>query len=334
MVVCKKCALDTSSPGITINASSGLCQFCESYTPLTVENREKSRAQMDTLFASVPGQGTYDVIMALSGGIDSSYALYRLKEEYPHLRVLAVQFDNGFISDIAFENARKFCDLTESTYFRLSLDNNQLQEAFGKAALSKNAFPGFAKFRASDICNTCMSIIKQKLIEMALQTKTPFIVFAFSPGQTEAPFVPLPRHFMTWIRKLFDDQLKTMGVTARDQYLTDLQLIANSPKEAEVTIIHPYLVWEYNKAAFRQECIRHGWIAPDLDDPNSSNCLLNAFATKNHFDKYHIHSYAVDLSSLVRQGTLTREEALRSLNITFSDASIEKVRRKLLPETK
>ena len=81
---------------------------------------------MDALFASPPKHpGKYDVIMALSGGVDSSYALYRLKKEYPHVKVLAVQFDNGFISDTAFYNAKKFCDLTKSTYFRLVLDNKR-----------------------------------------------------------------------------------------------------------------------------------------------------------------------------------------------------------------
>ena len=71
---------------------------------------------MDLLLKSPPEQGKYDVIFALSGGIDSSYTLYRLKKDYPHLNILAVQFDNGFISETALENARKFCDLTESTY--------------------------------------------------------------------------------------------------------------------------------------------------------------------------------------------------------------------------
>ena len=72
---------------------------------------------MDTLFASPKKQGKYDVIMALSGGVDSSYALYRLKKEYPYLRVLAVQFDNGFISDTAFINARKFCESDKQHLF-------------------------------------------------------------------------------------------------------------------------------------------------------------------------------------------------------------------------
>ena len=329
-IVCKKCALDSETPGITINPKTGLCQFCEHYTPLSREKKEEFGAQMDALFASPPKHsGKYDVIMALSGGVDSSYALYRLKKEYPNVKVLAVQFDNGFISDTAFYNARKFCDLTKSTYFRLILDNKALRETFKKAARSKDAYPGFAKYRASDMCNTCMSIIKQKLVEMAIHTNTPFIVFAFSPGQTEVPFVTLTRPFMTWIRKLFDGQLKTMGVLERDLYLMDPAIIAASPPDTEVMIVHPFLIWDYNKQQFREECLRLGWKEPDINDPNSSNCLLNAYAIKNHFDKYHIHSYAYDLSALVRRGNITKEEATKTLNAEFSDTALQEVHKQL-----
>jgi tRNA(Ile)-lysidine synthase TilS/MesJ len=328
-IICKRCALDSKTPGITINPDTGLCQFCEHFTPLSPKKREEFKAQMDALFASLTKHGKYDVIMALSGGVDSSYALYRLKKEYPHVRVLAVQFDNGFISDTAFNNARKFCELTKSTYFRLVLDNTLLRDTFKKAARSKDAYPGFAKYRASDMCNTCMSIIKQKLVEMAIHTKTPFIVFAFSPGQTEVPFVTLTKPFMIWIRKLFDAQLKNLGVAERDLYLMDQDIITASPSDTEVTIIHPFLVWEYNKQQFKQDILRLGWTEPDLQDPNSSNCLLNAYAIKNHFDKYHIHSYAYDLSALVRQGNIKKEEALETLHTPFSDAAMEEVERRL-----
>jgi tRNA(Ile)-lysidine synthase TilS/MesJ len=327
--ICKKCALDSGIPGITINAETGLCQFCENYSPVPEMKKDEFRLQMDTLFASPSKQGKYDVIMALSGGIDSSYALYRLKKEYPHLKVLAVQFDNGFISGTAFENAQKFCQLTKSTYFRLVLDNDLLRDIFKKAASSKDAYTGFAKYRASDMCNTCMSIIKQKIVEMAVLTKTPYIVFAFSPGQTEVPFVTLTKPFMSWIRKLFDGQLKTMGVKERNLYLMDQETITASPPDTSVMIIHPFLVWGYNKPQFRQECIQLGWSEPDLKDPNSSNCLLNAYAIQNHFDKYHIHSYAYDLSALVRQGNMKKEEAMKTLNTRFPETAIEEVRRRL-----
>ena len=328
-LTCKKCVLDSKTPGISINADTGLCQFCEHYTPLSKGKKKEYRSQMDTLLKSPPKQGKYDVIFALSGGVDSSYTLYRLHKEYPHLKILAVQFDNGFISDTALENAQKFCDLTKSTYMRLALDQTILQDTFSKAARSTDAYPGSAKYRASDICNTCISIIKQKLIELALTTKSPYIVFAFSPGQTDAPFVTLTKPFLVWMRKLFDGNLKAMGVPDRDAYLIDACLIQSGSPEPEVTIIHPFLIWDYDKPKFKKECIQLGWIDPDLKDHNSSNCLLNAFAIKNHLDKYHIHSYAYDLAALVRQGNMKRDDAMKKLNVDVSDASIEEVQRKL-----
>ena len=324
---CKKCVLDSTTPGITISADTGLCQFCEHFTPTSPEKKEEYRARMDALLNSPKKQGKYDVIFALSGGVDSSYTLYRLKKEYPHLRILAVQFDNGFISETALENAQKFCDLTKSTYMRLALDQNALRDTFLKAATSRDAYPGTAKYRASDICNTCISIIKQKIIELAITTKAPFIVFAFSPGQTDAPFVTLTKPFLVWMRKIFDGNLKAMGVTERNAYLIDTHVIQPGSPEPEVTIIHPFLVWDYDKPAFKKECIRLGWIDPDLKDHNSSNCLLNAFAIKNHLDKYHIHSYAYDLAALVRQGNMKRKDAQEKLTVDETDASIKEVQK-------
>jgi tRNA(Ile)-lysidine synthase TilS/MesJ len=326
---CKKCVLDSATPGISINEDTGLCQFCEHFTPLSSVKKEEYRVRMDSLLKFPPKKGKYDVIFALSGGVDSSYTLYRLKVEYPHLNILAVQFDNGFISATALENAQKFCALTKSTYMRLSLDQHALQDTFSKAAHSIDAYPGAAKYRASDICNTCISIIKQKIIELAITTKTPFIIFAFSPGQTDAPFVTLTKPILVWMRKLFDQNLKAMRVADREPYLIDARLIHPSSCELELMIIHPFLIWDYDKIKFKKECIQHGWIDPYLKDHNSSNCLLNAFAIKNHLDKYHIHSYAYDLASLVRQGNMKREDALKKLTIQESDTSIEEIQRKL-----
>lgn len=326
---CNTCVLDATTPGVSINADTGLCQFCEHFTPLPKEKKEEYRTRMDTLLRSPPHQGKYDVIFALSGGVDSSYTLYRLKKEYPDLKILAVQFDNGFISDTALENARKFCNLTKSTYLRLCLDQKALRDTFSKAAVSRDAYPGTAKYRASDICNTCISIIKQKIIELAVTTNSPYVVFAFSPGQTDAPFVTLTKPFLVWMRKIFDGNLKSMGVTERDAYLIDPDLIRPGSPEPRVTIIHPFLIWEYNKPEFKKECLKLGWIDPDLKDHNSSNCLLNAFAIQNHLDKYHIHSYAFDLAALVRQGNMKREDAQEKLKVDSSDPSIQEVEHRL-----
>ena len=329
-ITCKRCVLDSKTPGISINSETGLCQFCKTFTPLGDDKRREFSIVMDNYLNPPHKGGKYDVIVALSGGIDSSYALYRLKERYENLSILAVQFDNGYLSETALKNARMFCDLTDSTYFRLALDQTELNTTFFRAAHSRNIYSESAMHRASDICNTCIGIIKQKIIELAIKTRTPAIIFAFSPGQTDTPFIVLTKTFLAWIRNLFDASLKTMGVTNREQYLLDVGLIEGGSPEPEVTIIHPFLVWEYNKKIFKNRCKALGWIEPDLKDRNSSNCLLNSYAIKNHLDKYDIHPYASDLASLVRQGCMKREEALKNLLGPLSDEMMEEVEKRLM----
>lgn len=312
--VCKKCILDSDIPGITIDEDSGLCHFCETYKPLSPEEKDEYLARMEALFREGSGKGKYDVIFALSGGKDSSYTLYQLKKEYPSLKVMAVQFDNGFISDNAIENAKKMCEITGSDYFRLSMEEEVLYDAFRKAAKSYDAFPKFAKYRASDICNTCISIIKQKLIEMSIIYKAPFIVFAFTPGQTPNPIIDLSASFVKWSRNLFEKQLQKIDIDDRDEnFIIKKEVIENMGNIAP-KIIHPLCLWDYNEGKILEKIVELGWNPPDISDSNSTNCTLNSFACYNHLQKYGIHPYAFDIAGIVRSGDMSREEGLKKLN--------------------
>ena len=51
------------------------------------------------------GKQQYDALVLFSGGKDSSYLLYRLKETHPQLRLLALTVDNSFMSAVAMDNA-------------------------------------------------------------------------------------------------------------------------------------------------------------------------------------------------------------------------------------
>ncbi|MDD1673290.1 MAG: hypothetical protein LUP99_02645 [Methanomicrobiales archaeon] len=319
---CRRCILDSRTPGITINPHTGLCQWCEQ-GPLKTATEEANR-----ILATTRGGGEVDAIFALSGGKDSCYTLYRLKEEYPDLRILAVQFDNGFIADSAVENAQQFCHKTGSTFLSLSLDPLLLQTVFRRAAESINAYPVAARIRASDICNTCIGIVKQKLIELALVHHAPLIVFAFSPGQTTSPFVRLSAVYLRWFRNMFQKELEAMGVKNNDELLIPPELIEAQGKR-EMIIVHPLLIWDYHKEQVEQAVVTMGWKRPELADKISTNCLLNAFANDNHIRKYGIHPYAFDLAALVREGRLSREEALRNVNMEQSQDLIQYAHEKL-----
>ncbi len=328
-IVCKKCVLDSDIPGIDINEESGLCHFCETYVPLSAQEKGEYLAKMEELFKEYGGKGNYDVVFALSGGKDSSYTLHKLKKEYPFLKVLAVQFDNGFISDNAVENAKKICELTGSDYFKLTMEPETLYETFRKAAESRDAFPKFAKYRASDICNTCISIIKQKLIEEAIVQDAPFIMFAFTPGQSPNPIIPLKANFIRWSRNIFEKQLQKIGIDDRgENFLVKNDVIDNMGKEGP-RMLHPLCLWDYNEGKIIETLVELGWNPPDLNDSNSTNCTLNSFACYNHLEKYGIHPYGFDIAGIVRSGDMSREEGLEKLHQELSQPLIEEAANKL-----
>ncbi|MCM1986847.1 MULTISPECIES: hypothetical protein [Methanococcoides] len=329
-LICKKCILDSDIPGITINEESGLCQFCESYTPLSSEEKKKYLGIIEDLFTEHSGKGEYDAIFALSGGKDSSYALYKLKKEYPFLNILAVQFDNAFISDTAIANAKKMCEIVGCDYFKLTMEEKRLCDTFRKAAESTNAYSKFARYRASDICNTCISIIKQKLIEQAIIHKTPFIIFAFTSGQAPNPIIDLQVNFIKWSRNIFEKQLQNFGVEDKDEiFLIKNEIIKSIDKNTTPIMLHPLCLWDYNEDDILKTLADLGWISPKISDSNSTNCLLNSFACHNHIKKYQIHPYAFDIAGLVRSGDMTQEEGLEKLHKELSKPLMEVAAKKL-----
>ena len=328
-LVCKRCVLDSDIPGIEINKESGLCHFCETYVPLSLQEKEEYLKRIEGLFKKYSDTGNYDVIFALSGGKDSSYTLYKLKKDYPFLKILAVQFDNGFTSDYAVINAKKMCEITGCDYFKLSMEKEVLYDLFRKAAESYDAFPKFAKYRASDICNICISVIKQKLIEQAIIQKAPFIVFAFTAGQSPNPIINLSANFIQWSRNLFEKQLQKIGVEDRDeQFIIKNEVIKNIGEPAP-SILHPLCLWEYSEDKVLETVIGLGWKPPELNDSNSTNCTLNSFACYNHLEKYGFHPYAFDIAGLVRSGEMPRGEGLEKLHQELSEPLIEEAAEKL-----
>lgn len=328
-LVCKKCVLDSDIPGIQINEESGLCHFCETYTPLTPQEKNDYLARIEKLFEQYGGKGNYDVIYALSGGKDSSYTLYKLKKDYPFLKILAVQFDNGFTSENAITNAKKMCRITGCDYFQLTMKEEILLDTFRKAAESYDAFPKFAKYRASDICNVCITIIKQKLIEQAILQRAPFIVFAFTAGQSPNPIINLSANFIQWSRNLFEKQLQKIGIDDKDELFLLKKEVLENIGENTLSILHPLCLWDYSEDKVLETLLEIGWEPPGISDSNSTNCTLNSFACYNHLEKYGFHPYAFDVAGLVRSGEMPREEGFEKINQELSQPLIEEAARRL-----
>jgi len=72
-----------------------------------------------------------------------------------------------------------------------------------------------------------------------------------------------------------------------------------------------------------------GWKRPEDTDPNSSNCLLNAFANQVHEKSYGYNPYVFEISKMVREGVLTRQDGLRKFSEESSSVQIDIVKKRL-----
>jgi N-acetyl sugar amidotransferase len=94
-------------PAITFDAT-GVCSHCRRYDKLCssrVAAGEGGRRILETIVEQIKRAGRsreYDCIIGVSGGVDSTYVAYLVREM--GLRALAVHFDNGWNSELAVKN--------------------------------------------------------------------------------------------------------------------------------------------------------------------------------------------------------------------------------------
>jgi hypothetical protein len=143
--ICSRCVMDTSDPWIEFD-QHGRCNHCTQFLDirLTVTSHLTSNALgLDRFWASIPrGTGEYDVIVGVSGGVDSSTVA--LLAQQAGLRVLAVHMDNGWDTPIALENVYQLATLPGIKYKSEVLDWNTfkaVQRAFIEAGVPDIELP-------------------------------------------------------------------------------------------------------------------------------------------------------------------------------------------------
>jgi N-acetyl sugar amidotransferase len=134
---CTRCIMDTSAADIVFD-EHGQCSYCTEFiTRLAHTGLVAPAAQRDAFLQRVREDGRgldYDCIVGLSGGVDSSYALYLAVRT--GLRPLAVHLDNGWNSELAVHNIANLVRALNVDLYTHVIDweeNRDLQLSFFKA---------------------------------------------------------------------------------------------------------------------------------------------------------------------------------------------------------
>jgi len=107
---CVQCIMDTTDPDISFDAA-GVCNHCHRYAQLARQRvipDPDRQAALHELVAQIKSAGEgkpYDCVIGVSGGVDSTYVAWLVKEL--GLRPLAVHLDNGWNSELAVANIEK-----------------------------------------------------------------------------------------------------------------------------------------------------------------------------------------------------------------------------------
>jgi N-acetyl sugar amidotransferase len=131
--------MDTTAPDITFD-ENGICNYCTDF----LRRMDAARARMgdmqesrEAFIESVKAAGKgheYDCVVGVSGGVDSSYALYLAVQN--GLRPLAVHLDNGWNSELASHNITSLVQSLGVELYTHVIDweeNRDLQLSFFKA---------------------------------------------------------------------------------------------------------------------------------------------------------------------------------------------------------
>lgn len=348
MKICIECVLPETFPGIRFN-DDGICNHCiqsdqkrealpqqkARYYQKFLDLLERLKRESRNMHPGTEFAGrSYDVLLAYSGGKDSSYTLRLLRRDF-NLRALAITFNHGFVSEQALRNIRRITSALEVDHLMVSPNRRILCQAF-RQSIDSDLYPIKALERASSICNTCMHLTKGTLLKYAVFFSIPLIAYGWSPGQA-----PIQSSVMKWNLSLVRQTQSVVKNTLGDILgpnlspfiLGDEELgrLENIEKSNGMFLynIHPLTFLEYNEGMILEKVKELGWEDPKDTDSNSTNCLLNGFANVVHMEKYGFHPYVFEIAGLVREGCMTREEGLRKLSVPPDAAVVGYVKEKL-----
>ncbi len=328
MLLCSRCILPETFPGIKFDRK-GVCNFCGSFkgqSDLEQQKREYKQKFGD-LLTVLTGKGRYDALMAYSGGKDSTYTLYILKAKYK-LNVLAVTFDNGFISSRAFTNIQQIVERLDIDHIIYKPRFDILKKIF-VAGSKEVLFSRKTLDRASTICTSCIGLVKSIALRTALEKQIPFIAFGWSPGQ--APINSCIFKNNAFMIKAMQEAIKRPLQKIAGDDIAPYFLEEEHFKMTDrfPTNISPLAFLKYDESKIIKKIQELGWVPPHDTDANSTNCLLNSFANKVHKEKYHYHPYVFEIAKMVREGVLDREEALEKINRPEDEQLVKSVKKRL-----
>lgn len=334
---CVSCVLPRTLKEVSFDVS-GRCSVCgdRQIPPVTSPLEEDYEPQLQAFVNDLRNRGTghqYDCLVGISGGRDSTYLLHQLSRKHG-LRCLAAYYRTPFTHSVVDDNVRRTAKILNVPLIDISISQERHRKVARDACLLWKKKPSAELINLS--CVVC-KLVHRELYRIARAHDVPTIVLggnkyeeaqflpAYVAGDEEAgahSFLSQARKSLRVMRRGIAFLVKRpsiirhlpMGVRASLMYLTPhtsyLQLRYPGVHAVEYFYVRPY---------DEKDCVRTireelDWrLPPDYKTDWRADC---AFADlKNYMFLKTVGVSYMDafLSNMVRDGTITRDEALRRL---------------------
>ncbi len=319
MKKCVKCGLDENYTGITFD-DKDVCNYCNFYEKHKVEiNDEKSlelkfqeKIKRAKELASKNG-AKYDCLVGFSGGKDSTYIIYQLKNIY-NMRVLAFTFNNGFSTQYGKDNIENALSKLNVDHITFSMDDLKLRKQYSMCVKMMKNF-----------CSVCFHNMHYYSYLFAYQNKIPMIVNGRTIGQILQCAEDTDRiePFETSMNlKDFEHQM-FKGLEERTEKSGKIEYLKEIDHIEAVSYFAYHKVSEEETMKFLEEKI--GWKRPK-GVSGHADCWAHAMAEYLSIQKHGHPIRKGELAVLIRQGDMTIEEAEKILEKdreNFQEVSME-----------
>jgi N-acetyl sugar amidotransferase len=302
---CTRTVMDTINDPNVFFDEEGVSNYYHRYmeqAPKTVFKGDEGKKKIDEMVRELKQnqKDRYDSIIGLSGGVDSTYMVYKAKEW--GLNPLVVHFDYGWNLELAVQNIEqtlKYAGFELYTYVMNWEDFKHLQRAYFKAGVLDLDVP------ADHLIFAALNMVAKKF-------KIKYLLKGYN-FQSEA-ILPL-----TWnYNRKFDlRNLEDINKKFGEKKLKDLPKLGlwqqiYYERIYNLKSFSPLNLFDYRKEEAKKELIDTiGWV--DYGGKHFENVFTRFYQGYILPTRFYVDKRKAHLSTLVCSGQLTREEAIEEL---------------------
>jgi len=321
---CKACILPRSYAAVRFDAG-GVCNLCAEFPAARDQERavlEGRKGELAEIVASVRGEARdYDCIVLLSGGLDSTYVAYVLRKEFK-LKLLGLNVDNGYRTSLALENMERICS-------KLEMDMVTLKPSPG---LYRDMFAHFLRTHGyfCTVCNAFGYMILGSFVAREARRRgvKPLVVggwsrkYEYQPGLSVLSvksFADALQEKPELCARARNCALVEPAVYDAFSAVADIRQIASASRDTagfalRLIQLPSYMDWDYRRIVSTLEN-ELGWKKREKGHQAHFDCSLAPVQEYLKHRKFGFSQETIKNSVLIREGRLTRQEALAKIGL-------------------